>query len=96
MAFRGFSIIRELELSINGIRGIKVDPADYPNLEVSNIVSYNLNYEYVCNSLFENIVSISGASILNSLCHFRFWICLIIICHKKIFWHLVSCLNYEF
>lgn len=33
-AFRGFPIIRELEIPLNGLRSIKLSPGDYPSLEV--------------------------------------------------------------
>ena len=33
-AFRGFPILRELEMPINGLRGVKLQNGDYPYLEV--------------------------------------------------------------
>lgn len=41
-AFRGFPMIQELEIPLNGLRGIKLSPVDFPYLEVnhySNITS---------------------------------------------------------
>ncbi|KAL5004765.1 hypothetical protein ScPMuIL_018221 [Solemya velum] len=39
-AFRGFPMIQELEIPLNGLRGIKLSPVDFPYLEVVD-VSYN-------------------------------------------------------
>jgi hypothetical protein len=36
-AFRGFPIIRELEIPLNGLRSIRLSPGDYPTLEVKLI-----------------------------------------------------------
>ena len=37
--FRGFPILRELEIPLNGLRGLKIQPGDYPSLEVSRYIS---------------------------------------------------------
>ncbi|XP_013397542.1 X-ray radiation resistance-associated protein 1 [Lingula anatina] len=39
-AFRGFPIIRELEIPLNGLRGIRITRKDFPHLEVLDL-SYN-------------------------------------------------------
>ena len=33
--FKQFSILRELEIPLNGLRGLKINDADFPHLEVS-------------------------------------------------------------
>ncbi|XP_023932305.1 X-ray radiation resistance-associated protein 1-like [Lingula anatina] len=39
-AFRGFPIIRELEIPLNGLRGIRITRKDFPHMEVLDL-SYN-------------------------------------------------------
>ena len=34
-AFKGFPIIRELEMTLNGLRGINIQMGDFPRLEVN-------------------------------------------------------------
>ncbi|XP_062584370.1 X-ray radiation resistance-associated protein 1-like [Saccostrea cucullata] len=44
-AFRGFPILRELEMPINGLRGIKLQNGDYPYLEMVDLSYNNLSHE---------------------------------------------------
>ncbi|CAG2241615.1 X-ray radiation resistance-associated protein 1 [Mytilus edulis] len=44
-AFRGFPIIRELEIPLNGLRSIRLSPGDYPTLEIVDISYNNLSHE---------------------------------------------------
>ncbi|KAK3589901.1 hypothetical protein CHS0354_034913 [Potamilus streckersoni] len=44
-AFRGFPILRELEMSLNGMRGIHFSMGDFPQLEVLDLSYNNLSQE---------------------------------------------------
>ncbi|KAH3807141.1 hypothetical protein DPMN_135474, partial [Dreissena polymorpha] len=44
-AFRGFPILRELEMPLNGLRSIKPNLGDYPNLEVLDMSYNNLSHD---------------------------------------------------
>ncbi|XP_060073090.1 X-ray radiation resistance-associated protein 1-like [Ylistrum balloti] len=44
-AFRGFPIIRELEVPLNAIRNIKLNPGDYPHLEMVDMSYNNLSHD---------------------------------------------------
>ncbi|XP_064639371.1 X-ray radiation resistance-associated protein 1-like [Lineus longissimus] len=44
-AFKGFPIIRELEITLNGLRGIKLDLGDFPKLEILDLSYNNLSVE---------------------------------------------------
>ncbi|XP_033759734.1 X-ray radiation resistance-associated protein 1-like [Pecten maximus] len=46
-AFRGFPIIRELEVPLNAIRNIKLNPGDYPHLEMVDMSYNNLSHDDV-------------------------------------------------
>ncbi|XP_046584130.1 X-ray radiation resistance-associated protein 1-like [Haliotis rubra] len=46
-AFRGFPIIRELEMPLNGLRSLKIDVTDYPYLELLDLSYNNLSSEDV-------------------------------------------------
>ncbi|XP_046374524.2 X-ray radiation resistance-associated protein 1-like [Haliotis rufescens] len=46
-AFRGFPIIRELEMPLNGLRSLKIDVTDYPFLELLDLSYNNLSSEDV-------------------------------------------------
>jgi len=36
--FKGFPVLRELELSLNGLRGLKMQPSDFLHLEVAFLI----------------------------------------------------------
>lgn len=44
-AFRGFPILRELEMPINGLRGVKIQNGDYPYLEMLDLSYNNLSQD---------------------------------------------------
>nr|XP_022287824.1 X-ray radiation resistance-associated protein 1-like [Crassostrea virginica] len=44
-AFRGFPILRELEMPINGLRGVKLQNGDYPYLEMLDLSYNNLSQD---------------------------------------------------
>ncbi|XP_069103439.1 X-ray radiation resistance-associated protein 1-like [Argopecten irradians] len=46
-AFRGFPIIRELEVPLNAIRNIKLNSGDYPHLEMVDMSYNNLSHDDV-------------------------------------------------
>ncbi|XP_021372100.1 X-ray radiation resistance-associated protein 1-like [Mizuhopecten yessoensis] len=46
-AFRGFPIIRELEVPLNAIRNIRLNPGDYPLLEMVDMSYNNISHDDV-------------------------------------------------